>query len=204
MEWVGRRGAGIVMRFDAADAQVLRGLIAAVQDMVARDPAGGPDRAMPGPGQAGSADVASSLEELLGDGLTADSPPAGGPPASPRDPVLARLLPDGYRDDPAAAGEFRRLTEPSLRQHKYDAAQQVLDSLPPAGGRVCLDGTTTRAWLSALNDIRLVIGTRLDVTEDMDVPEPDDSAAPGYQLYRWLSVLQELLVEAVIGETRLD
>jgi hypothetical protein len=194
MEWVGRRRAGIVMRFDAADAQVLRGLVAAVLDMVGDAPAGRP--------AAGAGAPVDPLEEILGPDF-GDSALGGGP-APPRDPVLARLLPDGYRDDPESAGEFRRLTEASLRQHKRDTARRVLDSLPPRGGRVCLDRATTRAWLSALNDVRLVIGTRLDVTEDMDVPEPDDPAAPGYQLYRWLSLLQELLVEAVTGESRPD
>ena len=42
---------------------------------------------------------------------------------APEDPVLARLLPDGYRDDPEAAGEFRKYTEPSLRSAKHQAAQ---------------------------------------------------------------------------------
>ena len=32
--------------------------------------------------------------------------------------MLARLLPDGYRDDPEAAGEFRRYTESALRSAK--------------------------------------------------------------------------------------
>ena len=122
----------------------------------------------------------------------------------PRDPALARLLPDGYADDEEAAGEFRRLTETSLRQHKSETAQRVLDSLPADGGKVCLDEDATRAWLSALNDIRLVIGTRLDVTEEMDIPEPSDPRSPGYELYRWLTLLQELLVEATAGESHFD
>ncbi|HSV68019.1 MAG TPA: DUF2017 domain-containing protein [Mycobacteriales bacterium] len=187
MDWVGRRAGGIVMRFDPADAQVLRELVVAVRDMVA----GG----LP---IAGSTDP---LELLLGPGGVG---PVGVPDGQPVDPALARLLPDGYRDDPDSAGEFRRLTESSLRRHKSETAQRVLDTLPAAGGRVCLDGDTTRAWLSALNDVRLVIGTRLDVTEDMDAPEPDDPAAPGYELYRWLTLLQELLVEATVGGSPYD
>jgi hypothetical protein len=182
MEWVGRREAGIVMRFDPSDAQVLRGLVTGVRELVGAAPDGG---SVAGPG-------ADPLEALVGIGQSTQAP---------RDPALARLLPDGYTDDAEAAGEFRRLTETSLRQHKSETAQRVLDSLPAEGGRVCLDAEATRAWLSALNDIRLVVGTRLDVTEEMDTPEPGDPRAPGYELYRWLTLLQELLVEAVTGES---
>jgi hypothetical protein len=176
MEWVGRRRAGIEMRFDPADAEVLRGLIIGVRDLVG-----------------GARPATDPLEQLLGG-------PVGPPPDSSEDPALARLLPDGYTDDDEAAKEFRELTEGSLRAHKSETAQLVLDSLPAGGGAVCLDQDATRAWLSALNDVRLVIGTRLNVTEETDHPDPADPAAPGYELYRWLTLLQELLVEATIGE----
>ena len=188
MEWVGRSRAGIEMRFDPADAEVLRGLVIGVRDLV---------------GGVGTA--ADPLERLLGGNLRRH--PVGGSvrddgdrPAGMEDPALARLLPDGYLDDDEAAKEFRELTEDSLRAHKSETAQRVLDSLPAGGGEVCLDQDTTRAWLSALNDVRLVIGTRLNVTEETDYPDPADPAAPGYELYRWLTLVQELLVEATIGE----
>jgi hypothetical protein len=180
MEWVGRRRAGIEMRFDPADAEVLRGLVAGVRDLVGGD----------GP-------ATDPLEQLLGGPIGS---PDGSAAADRGDPALARLLPDGYTGDEAAATEFRELTEGSLRAHKSETAQRVLDSLPPDGGPVCLDEDTTRAWLSALNDVRLVIGTRLNLTEETDYPDPADPAAPGYELYRWLTLLQELLVEATIGE----
>src|SRR5262249_13744547 len=140
--------------------------------------------------------AADPLEALVGIG-----PAAGSPAAAPQDPALVRLLPDGYTDDAEAAEEFRRLTETSLRRHKSETAQRVLDTLPPDGGPVCLDEEATRAWLSTLNDIRLVVGTRLDVTEDTEDPEPWDPRAPGYELYRWRTLLQELLVEATVGDS---
>jgi uncharacterized protein DUF2017 len=184
MEWVGRRHAGIEMRFDPADAEVLRGLVTGVRDLVG-DRTGGP--------------AFDPLEALLGSPVRSNGHDQRGY-AQLDDPALARLLPDGYTDDGEAAKEFRELTEMSLRAHKSETAQRVLDSLPAGGGTVCLDQDATRAWLSALNDVRLVIGTRLGVTEETDHPDPADPAAPGYELYRWLTLLQELLVEATIGD----
>ena len=93
------------------------------------------------------------------------------------------------------------LTETSLRRHKSETAQRVLDSLPEQGGRVCLDEEATRAWMAALNDIRLVIGTRLDVSEDPTERQvaPDDPRAPALALYDYLSILESDLVEALAG-----
>src|SRR5436190_15737280 len=88
------------------------------------------------------------------------------PPERPTDPVLARLLPDAYADDPERAAEFRRYTEDELRTGKRAAAQAVRDSLPAEGGRVVLDESLTNAWLGALNDLRLALGTKLGVTEE--------------------------------------
>ena len=86
----------------------------------------------------------------------------------PEDPVLARLLPDGYRDDAEAAGEFRRYTEPALRSAKYQAAQEMLDTLPESGGRIQLTQDQALSWLKALNDVRLALGVRLGVTEEFE------------------------------------
>src|ERR1700719_441606 len=57
-------------------------------------------------------------------------------PETPDAAVLARLRPDGYRDDPDAANEFRKYTESGLRSAKHEAAQEMLDTLPEAGGKV--------------------------------------------------------------------
>lgn len=138
-------------------------------------------------------------------GVDPDWPGGGTPAGPPEDPAMARLLPDGYRDDPAAAAELRRLTEPSLRDAKSQAAQRLLDSLPGEGGSFSLDLPTAEAWLGALNDVRLVLGTRLGVTEDTaendagGLRDGDDPVAVAYQVYCWLSVVQDELVSAVCG-----
>jgi hypothetical protein len=119
----------------------------------------------------------------------------------PDDPVLARLLPDGYRDDPDAAQEFRRFTESGLRSAKVESAQTLLQTLPASGGKVKLDSEQAEAWLRTLNDVRLALGVRLGVTEDFDGLSEDvgadDPRFAYIQVYQWLAFLQESLVAAL-------
>jgi Domain of unknown function (DUF2017) len=183
------RGGGATARFEATEAMLLRSLVSQVAELV-----GGEDL-LPDDVAAGAtardAETAA-LEQMFG---LSDS--AG----LPDDPVLARLLPDAYRDDDAASGEFRRYTEHGLRAGKVASAAVVLATLPEEGGRVRLTQEQAQSWLRALNDVRLALGVRLDVTEDRDEMlarvEADSSEAAGLWVYDWLSVLLETLVEAL-------
>jgi hypothetical protein len=118
----------------------------------------------------------------------------------PGDPVLARLFPDGYRDDAESAVEFRRYTESALRDGKREAAEMVLASVREPGD-ITLDGDQAKAWLRALNDVRLALGTRLEITEEsyerMGELDWDDPKFPMYSMYDWLTFLQESLVRAM-------
>ncbi|WP_439675198.1 DUF2017 domain-containing protein [Embleya sp. MST-111070] len=138
-------------------------------------------------------------------------------PATPDDPALARLLPDAYADDVEAAAEFRRYTETDLRLRKRDNARIVLadlaelvDLTEPAEDdevmsgrehRVVLDAAGVQAWLGTLNDLRLVIGTRLEVTEDMEEFEAkladDDPRRWLFAVFHWLGGLQDSLLGAL-------
>jgi hypothetical protein len=126
---------------------------------------------------------------------------------APHDPVLARLLPDAYRDDDAAAGEFRRLMDGDLRAQKCAALQRVLDDL--AGGarkgdelRLELDSDVAQQWLYAINDIRLALGTTLGVTEDMNEEraalDPESPRFMQLGIYDWATWLQDAIVRAVL------
>lgn len=149
--------------------------------------------------------LVGDLLELLGEAGTAGADPlealvglSGGPVERPQDPALARLLPNAYADDaPEAAAEFRRFTEADLREGKRVSARTVLALLEPAlsgGGRLTLDDAQAAALLGTLNDLRLVLGTRLEVTEDMEALPPQDPRAPALNLYGWLGWLQESLL----------
>lgn len=162
------------------------------------------------PAEAGVlAQCAAELLELLGSEEDSSDDPlealVGRPPgdvSDPADPALARLFPSAYVGDDAAATEFRRFTESDLRAGKRAAASDALIALQPllgGGGRLVLHRDQVDAWLSWLNDIRLVLGTRLEVTEDTyeeDVA-PDDPRFPVLQIYGWLGWLQESLLSCV-------
>jgi hypothetical protein len=190
-------GDGATARFAAAQAAIIRDLIGQV---IALIDAGEPDEPAAGaPGEStgweDGPDDPADLEAMTG--LTESSVPAG----APDDPVLARLLPDAYRDDQEASGEFRRYTEKSLRSGKAAAARTVLATLPPRGGRIRLSEPEAQAWLRALNDVRLALGTRLEVTDDFEEQvadmKPDDPRSAAVGIYQWLAFLQETLVQAL-------
>jgi len=125
------------------------------------------------------------------------------PVATPDDPALHRLLPDAYADE-ASSGEFRRLMDGELRRQKTEALDEVGRAVERAGDsgvKVKLTAQQAEVWLQALNDIRLVLGPRLDVTEDLEDRwaqlGPDDGLAPLLAAYEWLGWLQESVVLAL-------
>ncbi|WP_433450699.1 DUF2017 domain-containing protein [Streptomyces sp. CA-142005] len=174
--------------------------------------------------------LAVQLLELIGPGPGADSQKdplaelfAEGPSEPPADPVLRRLFPDAYSDpeqapdSPAEAeewqahsAEFRRYTENDLRAGKRENALAViraLDALAPVdeGGAVLkLAAGESRQWLGALNDLRLAIGTRLEITDEDDtdllyrLPD-EDPRKPMVMAYLWLGGLQETLVNTLMA-----
>lgn len=116
------------------------------------------------------------------------------------DPVRQRLFPAAYRSDDEAADEFRSLTEESLRDTKAERVAECRAELPDGEGDVDLDDEAAQRWLTVLTDLRLAIGTRLDVSEDDDPAiDPSDPDAPLRAIYQWLTALQDSLVHAVMG-----
>jgi hypothetical protein len=113
---------------------------------------------------------------------------------TPDDPSLRRLFPSAY-DDEADERAYRELTGDSL----LDGRREALDLLAETADRERLTPEEADAWLRALNDLRLVLGTRLDVQEDTFASEPDlnDPRGQALAVYGYLSWLQEQLVEAL-------
>lgn len=178
----------VLVELRAAEARLLADLFGDLLELLsAEDGPARPD------------DATDPLAAELGlDGLGDDTPPA-----RPDDPALARLFPDAYPDDPDATAEFRRYTQPDLtaeRRRRAVVAIETLDRIKD-GGRLSLIPAEAAAWLGALNDLRLVLGTRLEITADDQEPGqgfgPSDPRTAYIPVYYYLGYLQETLVEAL-------
>jgi len=123
------------------------------------------------------------------------------------DPAVERLFPDVYPEDPEDEAEYRRFTEADLKASKLDQAKTVLTDLLQSGGEVRLDEEGADAWLRALTDVRLALGTRLGVQDDTDIQseldeavlrDPTSTRVGQLSVYAYLSLLQESLVGALM------
>ncbi|MFI5796086.1 DUF2017 domain-containing protein [Streptomyces sp. NPDC051677] len=174
--------------------------------------------------------LAVQLLELIGPGPAEDAPDdplaelfAEGPSEPPADPVLRRLFPDAYTDPEGAPGpqqadeqkahsaEFRRYTENDLRAGKRENALAVVRSLDTLAAEAAGEGGAvleltpqeSQQWLRALNDLRLAIGSRLEITDEDDtdllyrLPD-EDPRKPMVMAYLWLGGLQETLVTTLM------
>ena len=126
------------------------------------------------------------------------------------DPAIGRLVPDAYADDPAAARDFRELTEGDLLSRRREDAALVLGSLRDAAQipddpdspvlleetEIRLDPTAVQAWMRTLAAIRLVLASRLGV----EGPEDHDDDDPRFGIYDWLGYRLHGLVRAVDGD----
>ncbi|ORW10076.1 DUF2017 domain-containing protein [Mycolicibacter longobardus] len=131
----------------------------------------------------------------------------------PEDATTRRLLPDFHRPEECGEGApvdaevlnaaLRSLHEPAIIDAKREAAQQVLATVPEQGGRFELTEEQANAWIAAVNDVRLALGTVLDIgPEGPDRLPPGDPRAGQLNVYQWLTVLQEYLVVALMGRSR--
>ena len=113
---------------------------------------------------------------------------------APGDPSLRRLFPPAY-DEAEDESAYRDLMGGELLEGRLAALELVAQTLE----RERLSADEADAWLRALNDLRLVLGTRLDVREDSFADElrRDDPRAPALAIYGYLSWMQEQLISAL-------
>jgi Domain of unknown function (DUF2017) len=111
----------------------------------------------------------------------------------PEDPRLRRLYPAAYADDEEKEAEYRHLTHEELASGRLAAVETVEATL--AAEELSLDELT--AWMHAVNSLRLVLGTILDVDEDDPFAiDPNHPDAQSYMLYGYLGMLLEEIVQA--------
>ncbi|MEU8744541.1 DUF2017 domain-containing protein [Streptomyces parvulus] len=192
-------GGGAAVALDDVEISIIRSLAVQLLELIG-----------PGPAEDASDDP---LAELF----------AEGPSEPPADPVLRRLFPDAYGDPEgtpqareaeeqrASSAEFRRYTENDLRAGKRETALAVVRALDALTSRSAGQGTAllelsaeeSRQWLGALNDLRLAIGSRLEIADEDDtdllfrLPD-EDPRKPMVMAYLWLGGLQESLVATLM------
>ncbi|MCF8530467.1 MAG: DUF2017 domain-containing protein [Candidatus Nanopelagicales bacterium] len=113
----------------------------------------------------------------------------------PTDPVLNRLYPDAYPEDHEASLEFRRFTERSLRDASTERAARLVE-LISHDSPWTLTTAQWRDFVGFLNDLRLALGTRLEISDSLEVQEieENDPNAPLFDLYGWLTWMQETFI----------
>ena len=157
--------------------------------------------------------MATSVQEMLNDRQSsAPSDPLQeitgirtGNSTAPADATMGRLLPDFIKDGPDGSPNdvsmLRSLHEPAIIDAKVAAAQQLLKTLPTVGGRIELTAADAEAWIAAVNDFRLALGTILGIGPDGPDRLPSGHPmATHLDVYQWLTVLQEYLVLGLMGK----
>ncbi|MEY9849189.1 DUF2017 domain-containing protein [Streptacidiphilus sp. MAP5-3] len=183
-------GGGAQLTLDPIEASILRNLTVQMLELIG-----------PGPGGDSATEEYDPLAALFTEG----------PSVPPTDPALARLFPDAYAEGPeaeSASSEFRRFTENDLRAKKREDALALVRALDAAEqdrrGRpvLKLDPAACGHALSTLNDLRLTLGSRLEVSEDDDslyrLPD-EDERKPLVMAYLWLGGLQESLLDVLMS-----
>ena len=126
-------------------------------------------------------DLPAQLRELLED--------------EPEDPALRRLFPPAYTQEAEHEAEYRHLMGDDLKESHLSALAVMEETVDAE----VLTEDQAAGWLAAINDLRLVLGTRLDVSEEMvgEDYDPSDPRAPMLAVYGYLSWLEEQVVDAL-------
>ena len=113
------------------------------------------------------------------------------------DPAVDRLFPVAYPTDEDRQTEYRLLVHDELMA-SHLAALAVLEE---TAGADHLDEEQLLAWMRALNEVRLFLGVRLEVSEEGDERPRDrrDPKAPAFAVYDYLTYLQGEIIEALSG-----
>ena len=109
--------------------------------------------------------------------------------------TLRRLYPTAHPNDAEADAAYHELVRDELLERRLEKLEVIEATLQ----HQVLSASEALAWVTVLNDIRLVLGTSLDVSEDDDFDslDLDDPNNQPYAVYRYLSALQEEFVRVL-------
>jgi hypothetical protein len=128
-------------------------------------------------------DLVAQLETVLNSG--------------PDDERLRRLYPTAYNENPEHDAEYQGFMRDELTQSRAASIATVREMLSS-------DSPVTEnqlgAFMMVLNNLRLILGTLLDVNEDDDEPDETDPLYGQWQLYGYLGWLLEWVISSLTGE----
>jgi Domain of unknown function (DUF2017) len=196
------RDGTIALRLVERERTILRAMLGDLRDIVGTEP-DPPGLSAFDPGDDADADPAGATDPAPDDAEPAASgppavnaePAASGPPAVDADPVRTRLYPDARPDDPAWSARFRDMIRGDLDDARRANLAVVTETLD-AGS---IDDSQADAWLHVLNDLRLVMGTRLDITEEDEAEpfDPEDPQAAARIVYAYAGWLEGQFVDVL-------
>lgn len=110
------------------------------------------------------------------------------------DPAVARLFPPAYPEDLLQNLDYERAAGSSLLADRLEGlavAEAALDTPSPTEDQLM-------ALVRSVNDLRLVYGVKLDVTEETGPGDfSDERERATFQLYLWLGWVVQELVEGL-------
>lgn len=106
------------------------------------------------------------------------------------DPALRRLFPSPYPTDPDLDASYQILARSELTDERRAEIEVVRRSVEADD----VSRDELASWMRVTNDLRLVLGTRLDVSEDDD---PEDEMSPAHEVYGLLGLLLDEIVDAL-------
>ena len=109
-------------------------------------------------------------------------------------PSLRRVFPVAHASDESVDRAYRDLVHGDLLRTRREALERVCAT----ANDTQLDRATLEMWMTGLNIVRLVVGTRLDVSEDgFPELEQDDPDLPAWAVYEFLGILVGMIVDAL-------
>jgi hypothetical protein len=187
-----RRRGLLTTHLNAYEVELLSSLVSQLVELVSD-------------GEPGGFEVTERAPEDPFEAIVADLEVEPDEPEQSEDPVLKRLFPTAYPDDPVASSDFRRFTERQLKAKKVADAQVVLDRLAGTEqGRheLRIPPEEVDAWLRTLTSVRLAVATRLGITDAeaadrlTELPEEDPRTFM-VSVYDWLGFAEETMISAL-------
>lgn len=109
--------------------------------------------------------------------------------------LTRRLYPTAYPDDEELEGDYQEMVHDQLLMQRLDGIDQLQASIDDE--EISID--LADVWMNTINQLRLVLGTQLDVSEDQVEIDEDDPLATSHVIYQVLSHVLEELTRVRLG-----